>query len=133
MSESDQDRKERLVSYASGSCNLVQRNYGSYEGECLVGICATQHFTEYLIGSPLTLVTYHEPLKWLMQTNKTASKLARWSLLLQEYDFKVRHTSGVLNTNADCLSRCSKSTPVNGIEENIILHLQQPLFTWLDI
>ena len=30
---------------------------------------------------------------------------ARWSLLLQEYDMTVNHKRGVLNTNADCLSR----------------------------
>ena len=66
---------------------------------------ATQHFKEYLFGTPFTLITDHEPLKWLMQTNKTTGKLARWSLLLQEYDMKVIHKRGVLNTNADCLSR----------------------------
>ena len=40
-----------------------------------------------------------------MQTNKTTRKLARWSLLLQDYDMTVAHKRGVLNTNADCLSR----------------------------
>ena len=32
-------------------------------------------------------------------------KLARWSLLLQEYDFTLEHRAGTDNTNADCLSR----------------------------
>ena len=63
------------------------------------------HMTEYLFGTPFTLITDHEPSKWLMQTNKTTGKLARWSLLLQEYDMKVIHRRGILNTNADCLSR----------------------------
>ena len=31
--------------------------------------------------------------------------MARWSLLLQEYDFSVLHRAGVENTNAECLSR----------------------------
>ena len=75
------------------------------EGECLVVVWATQHFREYLFGTPFTLITDHEPLKWLMQTNKTTGKLARWSLLLQEYDMKVIQKRGVLNTNADFLSR----------------------------
>ena len=43
-----------------------------------------------------------------MQTNKTTGKLARWSLLLQEYDMTVVHKKGILNTNADCLSRYPK-------------------------
>ena len=48
-----------------------------------------------------------------MQTNKTTGKLAKWSLLLQEYDMKVIHKRGILNTNADCLSRFPKEAPRN--------------------
>ena len=40
-----------------------------------------------------------------MTTEKLTGKLARWSLLLQEYDFTMEHRKGVDNTNADCLSR----------------------------
>ena len=46
-----------------------------------------------------------------MQKNKTTGKLARWSLLLQEYDMTVTHKRGALNTNADCLSRFPKDAP----------------------
>ena len=105
LSQIDKDGKEHPVSYASRSCNPAEKNYGSCEGECLAVVWATQHFREYLFGTPFTLITDHEPLKWLMQTNKTTGKLARWSLLLQEYDMTVIHKRGVLNTNADCLSR----------------------------
>ena len=52
-----------------------------------------------------TLVTDHKPLQWLMTTQKLTGKMARWSLLLQEYDFGVQHRAGVDNTNADSLSR----------------------------
>ena len=41
-----------------------------------------------------------------MTTEKLTGKLARWSLLLQEYDFTVEHRPGKENTNAGCLSRC---------------------------
>ena len=40
-----------------------------------------------------------------LTTQKLTGKLARWSLLLQEYDFTVEHRAGTDNTNADCLSR----------------------------
>ena len=40
-----------------------------------------------------------------MTTQKLTGKLARWSLLLQEYDFHVEHRAGTANTNADYLSR----------------------------
>ena len=82
-------------------------------GECLAVVWATTHFREYLFGTPFTLVTDHEPLKWLMQTNMPSNKLARWSLLLQEYDMKVFHKRGMLNTNADYLSRNPKPPMAN--------------------
>ena len=111
LSQIDLDGKEHPVSYASRSCNPAEKNYGSCEGECLAVVWATQHFREYLFCTPFTLITDHEPLKWLMKTNKTTGKLARWSLLLQEYDMTVVHKRGVLNTNADCLSRFPNDTP----------------------
>ena len=68
-------------------------------------VWAIGHFRQYLFGNSFHLVTNHEPLKWIMTTEKLTRKLARWSLLLQEYDFTVEHRKGVDNTNADCLSR----------------------------
>ncbi|OAE18498.1 hypothetical protein AXG93_163s1310 [Marchantia polymorpha subsp. ruderalis] len=52
-----------------------------------------------------TLVTDHQPLKWLMESDKLTGKLARWALILQEYDFQVVHRPGVANLDADGLSR----------------------------
>ena len=108
----DKQGQERPVSYASRSCNPAERNYGSCVVECLAVVYATRYFREYVFGQPFTLVTDHEPLKWLMQTNKTTEKLARCSLLLQEYDFTVIRKASKLNTNADCLSRFSKPAPI---------------------
>jgi hypothetical protein len=33
----------------------------------------------------------HQPIKWLMTNDKFIRKLARWVLVLQEYEFKVIH------------------------------------------
>ena len=68
-------------------------------------VWATSHFRSYLSGNSFKLVTDHEPLKWIMTMQKLSGKLARWSLLLQEYDFTVKHRAGTDNTNVDCLSR----------------------------
>ena len=105
LSQVDLDGVEHPVCYASRSCNAAERNYSSFDGECLAVVWATSHFRPYLFGNSFTLITDHEPLKWLMTTQKLTGKLARWSLLLQEYDFVVTHRAGVENMNADCLSR----------------------------
>ena len=105
LSQLNKEGVEHPICYASRSCNAAEQNYSSFDGECLAVVWATNHFRSYLFGNSFTLVTDHEPLKWIMTTQKLTGKLARWSLLLQEYDFTVEHRGGTANTNADCLSR----------------------------
>ena len=105
LSQLTEEGVEHPICYASRSCNPAEQNYSSFDGECLAVVWATNHFWEYLFGNSFTLITEHEPLRWLMTTQKLTGKMARWSLLLQEYDFTVQHRAGVDNTNADCLSR----------------------------
>ena len=50
----------------------------------------------------------------MAHADEQTGKLARWSLLLQEYDMIVAHKRGSLNTNADCLSRYPQ--PITGKE-----------------
>jgi hypothetical protein len=40
-----------------------------------------------------------------MTNNKLISKLAHWAVILQEYEFKVIHQSGLTHQNADTMSR----------------------------
>jgi hypothetical protein len=101
----DDEGKEFVVAYASRSNNNAEAQYSSYEGECLAAVWAIGHFRCYLYGNEFLLVTDHQPLKWLMESDKLTGKLARWALMLQEYDFKVVHRAGLVNLDADGLSR----------------------------
>jgi hypothetical protein len=49
------------------------------------------HFRPYLYGTKFILYIDHQPIKWLMTNDKFIRKLARWVLVLQEYEFKVIH------------------------------------------
>jgi len=68
-------------------------------------VWAVAHFRPYFYGQSFTLLIDHQPLKWLMESDKLTRKLARWALLLQEYDFEVVHKAGLQNLDADGLSR----------------------------
>ena len=93
------------MAYASRLNNAVKSRYSSYEGECLATVWVVAHFRCYLFGTQFTLVTDHQLLKWLMESDKLMGKLARWALILQEYDFQVVHRPRVANLDADGLSR----------------------------
>jgi len=47
----------------------------------------------------------HQPIKWLMTNDKLTSKLVRWVLIFQEYEFKVIHRLGITHQNANTTSR----------------------------
>ncbi|CAG2203350.1 Transposon Ty3-G Gag-Pol polyprotein,Retrovirus-related Pol polyprotein from transposon opus,Retrovirus-related Pol polyprotein from transposon 297,Retrovirus-related Pol polyprotein from transposon 17.6,Transposon Ty3-I Gag-Pol polyprotein [Mytilus edulis] len=52
-----------------------------------------------------TVITDHNPLRWLMTIKNPSGRLARWSLALQEYDLTIEYRAGKLHGNADGLSR----------------------------
>ena len=108
LTQKDDDGKEYVIAYASQSNNNAGSKYLSYEGECSAVVWVVAHFRPYLYGQSFTLVTDHQPLKWLMESDKLTGKLARWALLLQEYDFEVVHKAGLQNLDADGLS-CNPS------------------------
>lgn len=56
LGQIDEEEEMHPVSYASRSCNLAGKHDGSCEGECLAVVWATQHFREYLFGTPYTLI-----------------------------------------------------------------------------
>jgi len=80
----------------------------------LAAVWAIAHFMCYLFGTQFTLVTNHQPLKWLMESDELTRKPTRWVLILQEYDFQVVHKPGVINFDADGLSR----NPCTSQEDN---------------
>jgi hypothetical protein len=105
LTQMDDDGKEFVIAYASWSNNNAEAQYSSFEGECLATIWAIAHFRCYLYGKEFLLVTYRQSLKWLMESDKLTGKLARWASMLMEYDFKVVHREGLVNMDADGLSR----------------------------
>ena len=56
-------------------------------------------------GLHFTLVTDHEPLKWLMTSATLEGAHARWACILQEFDMTIQHRPGSKHCNADALSR----------------------------
>jgi hypothetical protein len=82
LTQCDDEGKEFVVAYASRLNNAVESRYSSYEGECLAVVWVIAHFRCYLFGTQFTLVTNHQLLKWLMESDKLTGKLAWWAFIL---------------------------------------------------
>ena len=77
------------------------------EKECLAIRLATYSFRVYLLDRPFIIQTDHRALQWLDRLKDNNPRLARWNLALQPYQFTVEHRTGILNVNADALSRAA--------------------------
>ena len=45
----------------------------------------------YLLGREFTLITDHEPLRWMAAAKDTNARVTRWFLALQDFRFRVEH------------------------------------------
>lgn len=96
---------EHPIIYISRQLNKHERKYSTLEKELLGLIYALKCFKPYLYLSNFTVKSDHKPLKWLKTNKNTNSRLYRWSLALQEYQFDSDYIKGELNVVADHLSR----------------------------
>ncbi|CAK1591326.1 unnamed protein product [Parnassius mnemosyne] len=104
--------KDHPIAFASRTLNKAECNYSVTEKECLAIVFGTKAFRPYLYGRTFTIVTDHKPLQWLFSCKDPGSRLIRWRLKLEEFDYIIVHKKGKINTNADALSRF----PVNPIQ-----------------
>ena len=105
LAQVDDDGNECMVACASRSLNKHERNYSSYRGECLAEVWACRLFKHFVHGLHFTLVTDHEPLKWLMGSAVLEGAHARWACILKEFDMTIVHRAGSKHQNVDALSR----------------------------
>ena len=93
------------ISYASRK--LYTTRYPITELELLSIIFALTKFRHYVYGKPITIYSDHRPLVWLNSLVKHSSRLARWALLIQEYDITMKYIKGEQQL-ADCFTRLDK-------------------------
>ena len=65
-------------------------------------VFALKQFRHCLLGRPFQLCTNHAPLPW-PSAQKMEGMLCRWSLAMQEYNFKIVYHKKSSNGNADAL------------------------------
>lgn len=90
---------QKAISYASLNLTDIEQSYHSSVLECSTLVWSVQKFRPHFYGHYFVIVTdngYRPAL---------TPKLARWAILLQEYNFSIIHRSGQKQQNTDFLSR----------------------------
>jgi hypothetical protein len=97
--------EEHPIAFASSKLTDTQRNWAIIEKEAYAIIFALKTFDPIVFGCKITIFSDHNPLQYLAQNAPKSSKLTRWYLSLQRYDYIIVHRKGTDNANCDALSR----------------------------
>ncbi len=105
--QTDDDGADRVIAYASRSLKASEKNYHSSKLEFLSMYWAiTTKFRPYLqYADGFKVYTDNNPLLYVMQGTKPNVTLQRWISELSEFKFSIHYRPGVINRDADCLSR----------------------------
>lgn len=96
---------EMPISFVSRTLRSYERNYTVTEKEMAAIVFAIMKLKFYLTGNKFIIETDHGSLVHIMNTRFANSRIYRWTLLIQEFDFEIRHIAGKNNVVADGLSR----------------------------
>ena len=93
------------ISFASHEYSGAAINWDTYKQEAYALYYAAIQFGYYLRGKEFTVETDHRNLVW-MKTSQVPI-VVRWRVLLQSFNFVVRHIPGQQNAVADSLYAAS--------------------------
>ena len=95
------------VCYTSRCLHNAELNYSVQEKEMLGIIYSVQKYRHYLIGSPFEIrfQTDHCSLQFIDKPAQTAGRMARWAMIMQDYNYSISYIPGPTNHVGDALSR----------------------------
>ncbi|KAK3087172.1 hypothetical protein FSP39_002564 [Pinctada imbricata] len=110
LSHKMKNGEEKPIAYASKTLTSAEKNYSQIEKESLAIIFGVKKFHQYIFGRHVTIVTDHKPLIGLFREDRSvpinaASRIQRWALTLEAYEYEIKYKEGRNHGNADGLSR----------------------------
>ena len=85
---------EKAIYYLSKKMLDYETRYTPLEKACLALVWATRKLRHYLLAHSVILVSRLDPIKYLFEKPGLMGKLARWLLLLSEFDLKYMTVTG---------------------------------------
>lgn len=105
LQKPDENSSFKPVAYYSKQTSKEEEYLHSYELETLAVVQSLKKFRTYLIGLSFKVYTDCNALKSTLTKRDLVPRIARWWLLLQEYNFTIEYRPGDHMKHADALSR----------------------------
>ncbi len=115
--------KHHPITYYSATFTPIKQQYNIYECEFLAVIKALENWRAYLIWTKTLFIikTDHKNLTFWKSLKKLNGRMARWHEHLQDYNFRIIHIAGKVNTPADTLSRPPRADVTEDSQEMALL------------
>lgn len=95
----------RPVAYYSRQTSPEEKNFHSYELETLAVVCSLKKFRVYLLGRDFKIITDCAALRSTFVKRDLIPRIARWWLLIQEFQCTIEYRPGAKMSHVDALSR----------------------------
>lgn len=105
LQKNNEDQLLHPVYYASGKTTPAEEKYSSYELEVLAIVKALKRFRTYLLGIKFKIVTDCRAFTQTLSKKDLCVRVARWALLLEEFQYVIEHRPGRNMMHVDSLSR----------------------------
>ncbi len=99
LCQPDENGKDHPIAFASKQLTNAERNYTTTERECLAMVFSVKKFRHYLLMNPVVFFVDHMALRYIVNKPDLSGWLARWVLLLIEFDYIVKYKPGSLHSN----------------------------------
>ena len=118
LAQKDEKGEFHIIAMASRALTSVEQRYSQTEREALAIAWGITHFKLYLYANTFKVITDHRPLETLFNNPhaKPSTRIERWLMKIQEYDFIVEYRPGKDNP-ADYFSRHPVRTPTKSSQE----------------
>ena len=104
----EETRKENAIYYISKKMLPYREKYSPLGKTCVALVWATRKLIHYMLAYKVLLIARMDPLKYLMKKPVQDGKIAKWVLLLSEFDIKYMTQNSVKGRAiADHLAHCS--------------------------
>ena len=105
LAQEDERGRLRPIAYTGRSLTPAETRYTTTEMELLAVIHGVTHFQVYLEGRTFEICTDNSALKSILNQKSLSPRFSRWALLIQGFNFTVKHVAGKWNDVANALSR----------------------------
>uniref|UniRef100_A0A7N2L0M9 RNA-directed DNA polymerase n=1 Tax=Quercus lobata TaxID=97700 RepID=A0A7N2L0M9_QUELO len=86
MAQENKEGKERALYYLSRTLNGAELNYSPIEKMCLALFFAIDKLEHYMQAYTVRLIAKADPIKYVLSRPVVSGRIARWAVLLQQYD-----------------------------------------------